>query len=65
MSPTEKKIAAEIGAYLATRGDRIASDLGLLVFREAAGVLVAEVGGGTFEIAIVVTKAANDNTGRR
>ncbi len=65
MSPTEKQLAATSGSYLATRGDRIASDLGLLVFREAAGVPIAEVGGGAYAVAISVTKACNDNAERR
>lgn len=65
MSPAEKQLAATIHSYLATRGDRIASDLGLLVFHEVGDLLIAVVGGDAFAVTIVVTKvtkSANDNT---
>lgn len=57
MAAAEQQLAAVIASScLSSRGDRIACDLGLVKFREVNRVLIAEVGDGTYETAIVVTK---------
>jgi hypothetical protein len=51
----EERIASALAAYLA-RGDRLASDVGLLTIHEVAGVLVVELGESTYEVTITVSR---------
>lgn len=57
MSPAEACIAETILQFLASRGDRFATDHGLLRFHDVAGVLVAELDGRSFEVRIVVERS--------
>lgn len=52
----EQRIAETIAAYLAARGDRLASDIGMLRVRSVAGVLVVELDGAAYEVTISVRR---------
>lgn len=57
MSP-ERCIIVALSTFLAARGDRIATDAGLLVVYDDGAGLVAELGGVVYVVSITATRRA-------
>lgn len=58
MKSIEQNIQEELNLYLALRGDRIATNAGLISLRQYGDILEAEVDGERFDVIIRVRRAA-------